>query len=138
MRRLEAMFNERRKSVSNSRTVGKTEKSTALRTCTADRKTSTAAAIDSPSSKSSTSDGSGTNITNPMRLPAPGNANSRAVISHRAQAGRPALFFVGAPPGELPAGAVNTADELIGPPEWWQPRRQPQAYSGAERRWPNV
>src|ERR1700758_3172214 len=73
-----------------------------------------------------------------MLIAAPGNANSRAVVSHRAHAGQPALFFVGTLPRELPAGAVRTADEPIGPPEWWLLRRQPPGGFGGEWRLMNV
>src|ERR1700761_5089163 len=122
MRRLDAMFSDRRKRVSSSSTVGKTEKSTALRTCTADRKTSTAAAIDRPSNRSRTSAGSGISMTKTMLIAPIGSANSRMLLTHCAQSGLAALFFF-APLTWLAAGAVNTAEELIVSPVWLQVQR---------------
>ncbi len=76
MRRLEAMLSESRKRVSRSSSVGKTEKSTALRTCTAERKTSTEAAIEQASNISMRKAGTGTSITKMMLMAPIGRASS--------------------------------------------------------------
>jgi Tfp pilus assembly protein FimV len=80
MRRLDAIFSDRRNSVSSSNSVGNTEKSTARLSCTADRNTRIEAAIEQASSMSMTKAGTGTTITNRTLIAATGNTRLRSAL----------------------------------------------------------
>src|SRR5277367_984287 len=111
MRRLEAIFSDNRKSVSSSRRLGKTEKSTARRTCTAERKTRTEAEKEHASKRSSTNDGTGISITK-MTLMAP-TGSERFLPSFSKRLAR--LSAAAVPAGE---DRETTAAELMTSPSW--------------------
>ena len=70
------MFSDRRNSVSNNSSVGKTLKSTARRTWIAVRNTMIDAVIDATSRMSSTKLGTGISITNTMLIAANGSTSA--------------------------------------------------------------
>jgi hypothetical protein len=76
MRRLDAMLRLSRNSVNRSNRVGNTLRSTALRTCTAVRKTMMLAVMDAASRMSSTKPGIGISMTKTMLMAAPGSNNA--------------------------------------------------------------
>src|SRR5579883_2180761 len=84
MRRLEAIFRDRRKSVSSRSRLGKTEKSTALRNWTAERKTNTEAENEQANRRSSTAAGTGTSMTKRMLMAATGSHRSFPAPARRA------------------------------------------------------
>src|ERR1700742_5097564 len=103
MRRLDAILSESRKSVSSKSKLGKTEKSTARRTCTAERKTSTEAENEQASSRSSTTDGTGINITKITLIAATGS--ERSLHSFNSLPAKPVVVV----PGLEDAGTIAVA-----------------------------
>src|ERR1700742_6925 len=130
MRRLEAIFSESRKSVSSSSRLGKTEKSTAFFTCTAERKTSTDAENEHASSRSKMIDGTGISMTKITLMAAIGNERSLLSFPRRSRKLPLFAFALGAD------DAGTTAVELITSPlylqkfglEWCSESWQPDAY----------
>src|ERR1700721_701889 len=93
MRRLDAILNEGRYTVSSKAKHGKTEKSTARRTWTAERKTSTEAENEQANSRSSTPDGTGINITKITLIAATGS--DRSLHSFNSLLARPGVVVPG-------------------------------------------
>src|SRR5215813_11914161 len=111
MRRLEAIFRDHRKSGSNNNMLVNTEKSTARRTCTAERKTRTDAEKEQANKRSSTNEGTGISITK-MTLMAP-TGSDRFLPSFNSRLARLSAVT------ELAGGDAGTATvELMASPSW--------------------